>query len=139
MQTFVPYPDMVLSATVLDYRRLGKQRVETYQILRANLGITSGWSTHPASRMWASSTSGLIAYGVAMCDEWISRGYKDTTKAKILELGIPDIDDVPSWWGDGVVHSSHRSNLLRKDVAHYSQFGWTDDPSADYVWPLVAS
>ena len=33
MQTFLPYPDFVKSALVLDYRRLGKQRVEARQIL----------------------------------------------------------------------------------------------------------
>jgi hypothetical protein len=139
MQTFVPYPNIAASAAALDYRRLGKQRVETFQILRANLGMTAGWSTHPASRMWANNAQGLIAYGVAMCDEWIARGYKDTTRAKILELGAPDAEDMPSWWGDNAVHSSHRSNLLRKDSLYYSQFGWEDDPSAAYVWPMVVS
>ncbi len=35
MQTFLPYPDFARSAAVLDPARLGKQRVETLQILRA--------------------------------------------------------------------------------------------------------
>ncbi|MDQ1681515.1 MAG: hypothetical protein QOH99_56, partial [Frankiaceae bacterium] len=35
MQTFLPYADFGASARVLDDRRLGKQRVETLQILRA--------------------------------------------------------------------------------------------------------
>ena len=35
MQTFLPYPDFARSARCLDNRRLGKQRVESYQILRA--------------------------------------------------------------------------------------------------------
>ena len=135
MQTFIPYPDIYASASVLDYRRLGKQRVETYQILRANLNITKGWKTHPASRMWVNNMSGLIAYGVAVCDEWISRGYKDTTRDKILALGLPDAKDMPTWWGDDKVHASHRSNLLRKDSVYYSQFGWLDDPALDYFWP----
>jgi Pyrimidine dimer DNA glycosylase len=37
MQTFLPYPDFVACARVLDSRRLGKQRVEALQILRALL------------------------------------------------------------------------------------------------------
>jgi hypothetical protein len=137
MQTFVPYPNLELSASVLDYRRLGKQRVETFQILRANLGISTGWVNHPASIMWADNTAGLIAYGVAMCDEWIARGYKDTTREKILALGEPDALDMPHWWGDDAVHSSHRSNLLRKNFEYYSAYGWNDDPAAEYVWPKV--
>jgi hypothetical protein len=35
VQTFLPYSDYATSARVLDYRRLGKQRVETKQILLA--------------------------------------------------------------------------------------------------------
>lgn len=35
MQTFLPYPDFSASARVLDDKRLGKQRVECLQILKA--------------------------------------------------------------------------------------------------------
>ena len=41
MQTFLPYPDFVKSAQCLDYRRLGKQRVEAKQILEINLMLTN--------------------------------------------------------------------------------------------------
>jgi hypothetical protein len=34
MQTFLPYPNFKKSLQILDYRRLGKQRVEAYQIIR---------------------------------------------------------------------------------------------------------
>ncbi len=137
MQTFVPYPDFKNSALVLDYRRLGKQRVETLQILNSLTGIgKSGWINHPATKMWAGHESGLIAYGIAMCAAWKSLGYKDTCMEKISLLGIADSNDLPSWWGDDRVHSSHRSNLIRKYPEHYSQFGWTDDPAAAYVWPI---
>ena len=34
MQTFLPFPDFKMSAQVLDYKRLGKQRVEALQILK---------------------------------------------------------------------------------------------------------
>lgn len=146
MQTFVPYPDFEASARCLDRQRLGKQRVETLQLIRANLGITKGWKTHPAALMWSDNMNGLIAYGIAVCDEWIARGYKDTCRDKILEYGDADILDTPYWWGDDIIHSSHRSNLLRKAnetdekrrqelIDWYSQWGWTDDPSNPYVWP----
>jgi len=35
MQTFLPYADFARCAEVLDPRRLGKQRVEALQIMRA--------------------------------------------------------------------------------------------------------
>lgn len=139
MQTFVPYDTFASSAMCLDYRRLGKQRVETYQLLRANLDITIGWKNHPAARMWRNNINGLIAYGVVMCDEWTKRGYKDTTKEKILAFGYADSGDLPSWWGDPDIHSSHRSNLLRKDPDWYLQWGWDDDPAAPYVWPSAVA
>ena len=34
MQTFLPYKDIQKSVKCLDYRRLGKQRVEAMQILK---------------------------------------------------------------------------------------------------------
>ena len=139
MQTFVPYPSLASSAVVLDNKRLGKQRVETFQLLRANLDITIGWKNHPAAKMWRGHESGLIAYGVAICNEWISRGYNDTCLMKILSFGNPNPDDMPSWWGDDAVHSSHRSNLLRKFPEWYGQFGWSDSPEMPYVWPEAVS
>ena len=39
MQTFMPYPDYSESARCLDRQRLGKQRVEAFQILRSPEGI----------------------------------------------------------------------------------------------------
>jgi hypothetical protein len=139
MQTFVPYADFQKSAKVLDYRRLGKQRVETLQLVRCNLDVSIGWKKHPAAKMWADNINGLIAYGVAMCDAWLDLGYKDTCRDKLLSYGEADANDLPFWWGDEAVHSSHRSNLLRKDLAFYSQWGWTDDPAAPYVWPEIVS
>lgn len=135
MQTFVPYPDIYKSAIVLDRQRLGKQRVETFQLLRALSNESLGWRNHPAAKMWRGHESGLIAYGVAICAEWISRGYKDTCTEKILAFGKPEDKNMPTWWGDDMVHSSHRANLLRKMPEYYGQFGWIEDPSTPYVWP----
>lgn len=39
MQTFLPYPNFVASARVLDNKRLGKQRVENLQIMQVLLGV----------------------------------------------------------------------------------------------------
>ncbi len=52
MQTFLPYPDFKRSAKVLDYRRLGKQRVEALQILKALQVENYGWRNHPIVKMW---------------------------------------------------------------------------------------
>ncbi len=39
MQTFIPEPDLYQSVRVLDRQRLGKQRVETLQIMNACVGL----------------------------------------------------------------------------------------------------
>ena len=65
MQTFLPYPDFKKTAKCLDYRRLGKQRVECKQILNAlqkrKGGITKGgWVNHPATKMWEDDFQALL-------------------------------------------------------------------------------
>ena len=136
MQTFLPYPDFADSAACLDRLRLGKQRVEVLQLLKALLLPGAGWSNHPACKMWIGHSVGLATYGLVICDEWISRGYVDTCQAKIGEL-VPTVDphDLPSWFGDSDFHSAHRSNLLRKFPDHYGQFGWKEPNDLPYIWP----
>ena len=143
MQTFLPYPDFDRSARCLDRARLGKQRVEVIQLLRAILVPGSGWANHPAARMWREYPSWLADYGLTVCREWRRRGYADSCNRKILLLcdnhGLrpfyTEDDDQPSWLGDPAFHTSHRSNLLRKSPHWYSQFGWTEPDNIPYVWP----
>lgn len=134
MQTFLPYPDFARSAAVLDRQRLGKQRVEVLQLLKA-ITTGGGWSNHPAARMWRGHTDALCRYGEAVCQEWIERGYSDTCMEKIEGYRIHNLVLLPSWLGREDFHASHRSNLLRKDPDWYSSFGWSESPDLPYVWP----
>lgn len=142
MQTFLPYPDFTDSAIVLDRQRLGKQRVETKQILQANIGVSRGWVNHPASRMWKGHEIALANYGIAICVEWRSRGYKDTLLpwfdqlADLMLLHGDTPDTLPPWLGNEEFHASHRSKLLAKKPDWYSQFDWTETPDMPYVWPV---
>lgn len=53
MMTFLPYPDVVKTVKVLDYKRLGNQRNEALIILKCNLGqYDKGWKAHPCVKMW---------------------------------------------------------------------------------------
>ena len=135
MQTFLPYPDFTKSAQCLDRLRLGKQRLECWQILRTLVGVSSGWKNHPAVRMWRGYEGLLRWYGLVICREWKRRGYKDNLTARLAALGIPSSFSRPQWLG-GPIHASHRSNLLRKDPVYYGQFGWTEGPDLPYVWPV---
>lgn len=136
MNTFLPYRSFEESAKVLDNKRLGKQRVEVLQLLKAILDPDAkGWKNHPCSVMWRNNEVGLIRYGVAICDEWRTRGFNDTCREKILAWQPLARGGDPSWLGDEALHASHRANLLRKDPTWYGQFGWIDDPDLEYVWP----
>jgi hypothetical protein len=142
VQTFLPYPSFAESARVLDVPRLGKQRVETFQLLRANTIPDYGWRHHPAAKMWRGYLPALVAYGLAMTDAWIADGRADTVRAKILAFA-PEVDgvaqdhlDLPPWLGDEALHLSHRSNLVRKDPEFYRlRFGDIPD-DLPYVWPV---
>jgi len=149
VQTFLPYADFAASARVLDDRRLGKQRVETLQIVRALTRETYGWKHHPAVLMWAGHEAALAAYGVAVCAEWVARGRPDTcaaTMATDLALaGLPPPRTqpevaadalLPPWLGDDRLHRSHRAALLRKDPAHYGPLFPDVDPDLPYFWPV---
>ena len=149
MQTFLPYPSSRESARCLDYRRLGKQRVECKQLLLA-LGVPVGehqpkrssWVNHPAARMWRGHEYSLVEYAIAVCHEWIRRGYNDTLLPQFKECWwqIAWNSDrtmaSPNWIGYDAFHASHRSNLLRKDRQHYGQFGWQEPADLEYVWPV---
>lgn len=134
MQTFLPYPNFLTSAKCLDYRRLGKERVEAKQILNILLNRTTskGWCNHPAVTMWAGYENALKHYFNIMVGEWIKRGYKNTMQFEEIESAII----YPPWLGNESFHASHRSNLLRKDFAFYSQYGWKESADLPYVWPI---
>lgn len=148
MQTFLPYPSFRESARCLDYRRLGKQRVECKQLLLA-LGVPVGehqpkptaWANHPAARMWRGHELWLCQYAIDVCREWIRRGYNDTLlpqfETAFCYAAKPDgAWWSPNWIGYDAFHASHRSNLLRKDRVWYSQFGWQEPADLEYVWPV---
>lgn len=133
MQTFLPFPDFAKTASVLDYRRLGKQRVEAWQILRS---ITEGdypnWRHHPAVKMWRGYPDALAAYMNTCIEEWIRRGYRNT----MLIRSVPQHLILPPWLGDPAFHASHRAALLFKEPTHYSQFDWPETPQIAYIWPV---
>jgi len=131
MQTFLPYPSMGLSVRCLDYRRLGKQRVEALQILNALDGKSKGWVNHPATKMWRGYEAALRFYRDLCIEEWVRRGYKNTMQKEDAHGVIR----LPPWLGDESLHASHRSNLLKKDPQHYGQFGWSEPHDLPYVWP----
>ncbi len=135
MQTFLPYPDFTQSLACLDRARLGKQRVETKQILLALTQPDYGWQSHPAVLMWRGFAPALVIYGRVCCEIWQDRGYDDSLWHWFYERETAALPPTPPWIGNESFHSSHRSNLLRKDPIWYGRYGWTEGPDLPYVWP----
>lgn len=149
VQTFLPVPDFEASARLLDQARLGKQRVETLQVLRALELEDYGWGSHPVTRMWRGRTPALVAYGLATVRVWTASGRADATGPQIAEFA-PEVEGMPQqelgragllpgWLGQEALHLSHRSNLLAKDPDFYGPrfaplFG-PEPADLPYVWP----
>jgi hypothetical protein len=129
MQTFLPYADFRKSLESLDYRRLGKQRVEALQIVNALEGRSKGWVNHPATRMWAPYLDALKHYHNIAINVWVEKGYRNTMKHFI----VPEKYFQPHFLGNYEFHLSHRSNLFHKSPADYPQFEMEFIP---YVWPI---
>lgn len=144
MQTFLPWKDFMASARSLDRARLGKQRIEAWQILQlltdANLPSGQHWRNHPAVLMWEGHELKLCDYGAVMCSEWSRRGYVDNMLTRFVDalhqLQSDGSDQsTPGWLGSFKFHQSHRSNLIRKDPEHYGpQFPNCPD-DLPYYWP----
>lgn len=145
MQTFLPYPSFLATAHVLDRQRLGKQRVETLQILRALELPDYGWQNHPAVRMWRGRTPALVRYGLDCVRVWTGRGHGDSTAEQITEFApwVRELsqDDLrresllPAWLGDERLHRSHRSQLIGKDPEFYRPLFPETPGGVDYFWP----
>ena len=142
MQTFLPFNNFRDSARSLDRQRLGKQRVETWQIYLSLTEPEYGWKSHPAVLMWGGCEFKLLSYGVVICREWIDRGYQDNMLPRfesefIRQLDLGCNEEFPSWFGAYEFHEAHRAMLWRKDPEYYASFrGTFDEEVFDYWWPI---
>lgn len=133
MQTFLPFSDYELVAESLDSKRLNKQILECYQILKvlSNDDPHAGWRNHPAVKMWRGHEWGLLDYTYAMVSEAKLRGIKtDKNEENISTLKIAK----KSRWGKGNpewmnlsdimnrVTVTHQANLFQKAPELYPQF-----------------
>ncbi len=141
---------------MLDDKRLGKQRVETLQIMQVLTGYRwdnsvgvigayepKGWRNHPAVLMWKGFEPALAEYQRVVCTAWTARGFNDTCARKTAGLleasGYPTSILLPPWIGQAPLHLSHRSNLIRKDPDVYAPLFVGVPPDLPYVWPVTSS
>lgn len=163
MQTFLPYPDFEETAKALDYKRLGKQRIEALECLYVNYrhkGVDlreefemsdkyaeytwKRFENHPCAKMWYCWEGCLFEYAITMCTEWKARGYNDNTLLKLLKAqSLVEWNlYTPFWLGDNEFHNMHKRVLLDKNYEHYVNL-WPDlkpakkiDGRWPYIWPV---
>ena len=133
MQTFLPNKSFVKSAQILDNKRLNKQILEGYQILKVlnNPDPRAAWRNHPAAKMWENHELALYYYIMAMAKEADLRGIKtDKNRANIQKLKKETFHNwssaKPKWYADKAtidrITESHRANLYKKDPEYYGMF-----------------
>lgn len=149
MQTFLPFSDYEQVAQTLDNKRLNKQILEGYQILKILSGASESgaWRNHPAVLMWRKSEAHLDKYIDQMVTEANYRGIKtDGNVSNLKDLkerfGNKWGSLTPFWMNKEHLHrvtTSHKANLYRKDSIHYAEFRFdTAKPCCNtclYYWP----
>lgn len=138
MQIFLPFPDLVKSLKALDNVRLGKQRVEAFQLFLAYhkkyvlKQEKVAWTEHIVFRMLFSDNycylDFLKHYIVLCCREYGSRKSEKTgkyfqntkmdenIKTYNLQLTAQQIENLqyPFWFGNQSFHDSHKAMLFHK-------------------------
>ena len=149
MQTFLPSADYENSAQTLDSKRLNKQILEGYQILKVLSGASESgaWRNHPAVLMWKEAEHSLMDYIDHMVYEADFRGIKtdkNVSNLQTLKSAFSHMwgKTIPIWQKPehlSRVVDSHKANLYRKDSVLYNQFNsYTANPCCDkclYYWP----
>ncbi len=133
MQTFLPDPDFTESLRMIDKQRLGKQRVEAYQILRVLMfpDQAKGWKRHPAVLMWTGHVDALKLYYNLSLLEWRGRGCMN----RMLMYPSGTEPEMPWWMGRPEFHLAHQSNLVRKAPDFYGPLFPGVPPDIPYWWP----
>lgn len=154
MQTFLPYSAMRDSLDALDNKRLNKQVLETYQILKVLSGQSqsNAWRNHPAVLMWEGAEAELWRYGMTAIALANMRGIK--TKNNLANFDALAKISATSWGNDEPawrknptilkrVNTTHKANLYRKDREYYAEYADAvnseyNKPCCDgcqYFWP----
>ena len=136
VNTFILTNSPKTCVKLLDYRRLGKQRVEAQQIINALEKLSNGWTNHPVTIMWKDHIIGLKYYFNCCVEEWIIRGYVNN----MTLYDIPSFEDekkiLPWFYYNHQIQESFKASLLRKDPTYYSAVISCDENYMHYgyIW-----
>lgn len=141
MMIWLPHSDFVESAKSMDLKTLTIQRFEVWRLWHAyKTGGPVEILNSPIGRMWDGYHVWLVAYGNALVNEWVDRLQQRTEFTKYFRdaADTVQIEDVktPGWLGSELLHSSHRSNMIRLAPEHYiARWGNTTREGLPIWWP----
>jgi len=151
MQTFLPSSNILWSAMELDSKRLNKQILEAYQILKTISTQAKAWGNHPAVLMWKGHEQALMSYARTMASEAERRGIKVDKNLANLDILEHQYGDkwgatMPKWFDKDTMNrivATHRANLYRKDPVFYEAYVSAVDSKYNkpccekclYYWP----
>lgn len=134
MMTFIVHGNFVINAKLLDYRRLGKQRIEAKQIINIICDSNKrAWGNHPIVLAWTDYVPALKYYANCVILEWIARGNRNTIE--LYDLSGYETIYIPWWSQWDRLHQSHKAMLLRKDPFYYKFVVDEEYKEYGYIWP----
>lgn len=151
MQTFLPYPNFLESANVLDKKRCWKQVIEAKQIIdciekKRRFKIVGqpqkiAWENHPAVQMWEGYEAALMNYFNSFLNIAINKHHINT-KYMFIDLRYVSggfIPEMPWWWNKKKFHRAMRARLIEKDRDFYLHLFPEDEGFNDgkYFWPVM--
>ena len=138
----------------LDSKRLNKQILEAYQILKVLSTNGKAWRNHPAVLMWEGHEHALHSYAMTMIAEAKLRGIKvDKNRNNLTQLKTQYSHfwgkSKPKWFNDPEISrlvATHRARLYIKDPEYYAEFAkYVDNKwnkpcceKCNYYWPTHA-
>jgi hypothetical protein len=140
MNTFLPYPDFLHSAKVIDKKRCWKQVVEAKQIISILSHLEEcpkdkvPWGEHPAVKMWDYHISALKCYFDSFLWECL---HIHGINTKYDYYNLEGTIALPWWFGNGDFHRAMRSRLIEKNREFYLPLFPEDKGfnNGKYLWP----
>lgn len=149
MQTYVPLPNLVESATILSDTDLAEQldAVLTALDLLHQVEGDAPVTWDPEVKMWAGYEVHLATYGLNLLEEAASRKIQfphHEVKSDRVEWHLECATsgdfgmEYPKWMGDDRLHDSHKAALIRKNPHFYRRRFASIDKSLPMFWPEIS-
>lgn len=118
------------TARALDQKRLGKQIIETRQVISAISGETSAWAKHPVVKMYDSPEG--LRYLKAYLR--ILEAYRKGKAGIIVRVLNFFIHKIRPCFHVEAYYDQMKRRLYTKDNNHYQQWAWLGESEVNWYW-----